>query len=77
MNATALVIVLISTATTLVTLLVYERVVRDLRWELQRSRDHIASCQHLIAAMTRHPAGSQMGPTNLRLVRLSDSDTAS
>ena len=69
-SATALILVLISTATTLVTLLVYERVVRDLRYRVQLAEDHADQCQHLVAAMTRHPAKGTY--PNLTVVRAGD-----
>jgi len=72
MSATAIVIVLISSATTLITLLVYERVVRDLRYQVHIAEEHARACQHLVATMTRHPAGKQMGPANLRLITSQD-----
>ena len=77
MTATAVIVLLIASATTLLTCLWYERYVRELRYQIAIKDDHLRQCAHLIAAMRRHPAkGVDVSP-NLRLVHMSDTDAAS
>jgi hypothetical protein len=68
--------VILSTATLIVTIYFYERYVRELRYQIAIKDDHLRQCAHLISAMRRHPANGDVS-ANLRLVHLSDTDAAS
>jgi len=63
--------VILATVTLLGTIWVYESMVRELRFQVQLRDDHIRSCQHLIASMTRHPAKGRVSP-DLRLISSED-----
>ena len=65
-TATLTIITLFACGITLATLWTYERMVRDLRYQIELKDEHLRQCEHLLASMVRHPAG-QVTP-DLRIV---------
>jgi hypothetical protein len=69
--------VILATGCLVLTVLFYERYVRELRYQIALKDEHLRQCQGLIATMRRHPAKGVDVSANLRLVHMSDTDAAS
>jgi len=67
-TATATIITIFAATLTLVTVLVYDRIVRDLRYQVEIARDHADQCQALMATMRAHPSGKRISP-DLALIK--------
>ena len=67
-TATATIITLFACGLALATVYVYEKVLRDLRYQVEIARDHADQCQALMATMQAHPSGKRISP-DLALIK--------
>ena len=59
-TATLTIITLLACGLALATVWAYEKALREERWRRQRAEEHAETCQHLVATMSRHPAGKRI-----------------
>ena len=62
MTPLAVVLILTSALLVVLTVVVYGRIVRELRYQIELKDEHLRQCQHLMTAMRAHPAGKRLSP---------------